>query len=201
MWTWTFGFEGLPSHRLEIRVPDVNFYREVSLETSSDREEWHTSVRRIAIYAYDTRKFVGDSLVLTYQESTSRYFRLTIFDEDNPPLDVQGMEVWGLGRRLLFSAAPRRSYELYYGNADARRPSYDIERVLPFLATEELPRASLGLHAKNPDFVEELPPAPPVSERLPWLFPVVVAVAAVIVGLILFGVLRQARRMLPPPAE
>ena len=194
------GYDGLPSHRLEVRVPDVNFYREVNLETSSDREEWHT-VTHAAIYAYDTPRFVGNSLTVTYPETTSRYLRLTIFDEDNPPLDVQGVKAWGLGRRLLFSAEPSRSYKLYYGNAEALRPSYDIERVFPYLTTEDLLRASLGPHAENPRFVVVEPLPPPVSERLPWLFPVAVAGAAVIVGLILFGVLRQARKVLPPPPE
>ncbi|MCH8205888.1 MAG: DUF3999 family protein [Chloroflexi bacterium] len=197
------GAQGLPSHGLAIDVPNVNFYREVDLETSSDREEWRRLASRSAIYAYDTPKFVGDSLALTYPETTDRYIRLTIHDEDNPALSVQAADVWGLQRRLLFSADPGQSYKLYYGNTEARRPSYDIERVFPYLATEDLPEAALGAHVDNPQFVEEIPPAPPpppVSERLPWLFPAVVSVAAGVVGLILFGVLRQARKVLPPPA-
>ena len=195
------GIDGLPSHRLALEISEVNFHREVSVEASSDRETWHTLGSRTAIYAFDTQKFVGDSLVLTYPESTSRYIRLAIFNQDNPPLTVNEVEVWGHERRLLFSADPAQSYSLYYGNVNARRPSYDIERVLPYLATEDLPQAALGLQAENPMFVEATTPPPPVSERLPWLFPAVVGVAAVILGLILFGVLRQARKMLPPPAK
>ena len=206
------GAPGLPSHRLGVIVPEVNFYREVDLEVSSDREQWRKVASRAPIYAYDTPKLVGSSLALTYSETTARYFRLTIFDADNPPLTVQGIDVWGLQRRLVFSADPGQSYNLYYGSPQARRPSYDIELVFPYLEAENLPQARLGPQVGNPQFVEPEPPLPPpvvepkppplpVSERLPWLLPVVVAVAAVMVGLLILLVLRQARKVLPPPAQ
>ena len=196
------GGPGLPSYRLALKTSDVNFYREVTLETSPDREEWRPLVSRSAIYAYDTPKFVGTSLMFTFQETTSRYFRLVIYDEDNPALRVQRVDMWGLRRRLVFSADPGRSYELYYGNDEARKPSYDIERIFPYLATEKLPEAGLGRQAENPGFVQVVPPPPPdppLSERLPWLFPSAVVVAAIVVAFLLFGVLRKAREMLPPP--
>lgn len=192
------GSPGLPGHRLAISVPDVNFYREVTLQSSPDREKWTTLVRGADIYAFDTPKFVGDSLVLEYPETASRYLRLVIHDEDSPPLTVQGVKVWGLWRRLVFAADPQQSYQLYYGNENAKKPSYDIERVFPYLVTEILPQAEISPQAGNPSFEEE---KPPVSERFPWLFPVVIAIAAVIVALLLIGIFRQVRKALPPPKE
>lgn len=192
------GTPGLPTYRLAINVPDVNFYREITLQSSADRENWATIVRRADIYAYDTPKFVGGSLVVIYPETTSRYLRLVIHDEDSPPLTVQGVNVWGLWRRVVFTADPQQSYKLYYGNTKARQPSYDIERVFPYLVTEKLLEAKLGPQTANPSFEEE---KPPVSERFPWLFPTVVAVAAIAVALLLFGIFRQARKVLPPPKE
>ena len=192
------GTPGLPSYRLAIVVPDVNFYREVTLEASPDREKWTTITRRTDIYVFDTPKFVGKSLVITYPETTSRYLRLVIHDEDSPPLTIQEVNVWSLWRRLVFTADPQHSYKLYYGNAEAQRPSYDIERIFPYLATDILPEAKLSPQTTNPYFEEE---KPPVSERFPWLFPTVVAVAAVLVALLLFGVFRQARKVLTPPKE
>ena len=67
--------------------------------------------------------------------------------------------------------------------------------------TEELPEAKLGPQATNPDFVEKKPPLPPVSERLPWLPPTVIAVAAILVALLLIGIFRQARKILPLPPQ
>ena len=192
------GTPGVPSYRLAIEVPEVNFHRDVTLEVSADREAWRTILSPADIYAYDTPKFVGSNLVIDYPETTSRYLRLIIHDEDSPPLTIQDVDVWGLRRRLVFSADPQYSYQLYYGNAEARRPSYDIERVFPYLVTEDLPEAKLSPQATNPDFVEK---KPPVSERFPWLFPTVITVAAVLVAILLLGIIRQARKVLPPPAQ
>ena len=191
------GTPGLPTHRLTVEVPDVNFYRDVTLEASADRKEWRDRSRGF-IYAYDTPKFVENSLTVTYPETTSRYLRLLIHNEDSPPLDIQGVDVWGLQRSLVFTADPKQSYTLYYGSLEARRPSYDIEKVFPFLITEELPQAQLGPQALNTQFVEK---RPPFSERFPWLLPTVVGVAAIFVALLLLGVIRQARKVLPPPSE
>ena len=155
-------------------------------------------MRRANIYSFDTPKFVGKSLVITYPETTYRYLRLVIHDEDSPPLTVQEVKVWGLWRRLVFVADPQQSYKLYYGNKEAQRPSYDIERVFPYLVTEKLPEAEVGSQTTNPYFVEK---KPPVSERFPWLFPAAVAVAAVIVAILLFGIFRQVRKALPPPKQ
>lgn len=195
------GTPRLPSYRLAISAPDVNFHREVTLDTSTDQEKWRTILPGASIYAYDTPKFVGKSLTITYPETTSRYLRLIIHDEDSPPLSVQDVKVWGLQRRFVFAAKLQESYQLYYGNAEAQRPSYDIERIFPYLITEDLPEAKVGSQATNPRFVEKKPPEPPLSERFPWLFPTVVAVAAIMVALLLIGILRQARKVLPPPKE
>ena len=192
------GSPGIPSYRLAVKVSEVNFYRDVKLEASADRKAWKTILLRSNIYAYDTSKFVGSNLFVTYPETTYRYLRIIIYDEDSPPLSIQGIDVWGLWRRLVFSAKPEHSYQLYYGNVETRHPSYDIERVFPYLATEELPEARLSPQVTNPDFVEK---KPPVSERFPWLFPTVIAVAAVLVALLLFGIVRQARKVLPPPPQ
>jgi len=192
------GTSQVPSHRLALEIPEVNFHRQVDLQASADRESWRTILSRSDIYVYDTPKFVGSNLAVTYPETASRYLRLIIHDEDSPPLSVQGVDVWILSRRLVFNADPGQSYQLYYGNMAARRPSYDIERFFPYLVTEALPEAELGAQAANADFEEK---KPPVSERFPWLFPVVIAVAAVIVAVILFGIIRQARKVLPPPSQ
>ncbi|MFC1930060.1 DUF3999 family protein [Chloroflexota bacterium] len=192
------GMSGLPSNHLVVNASDVNFHREVTLEVSKDQQEWRTILSRASIYSYDTPKFIGKNLDIVYPETTSHYLRLVIHDEDSPPLDIQDIKVWGLKRRLVFTANHQESYKLYYGNIDARRPSYDIEQVFPYLMTEELPEARLGSQDVNPHFVER---KPPVSERFPWLFPTVVAVAAILVALILLAIIRQARKVLPPPSE
>ena len=79
---------------------------------------------------------------------------------------------------------------------EALRPTYDIDRLVEFLDTDGLPVASLGAQADNPDYIEKLPP---FTERFPWLLPLVLALAGLLVGGILLNVVRPARKALPPP--
>ena len=193
------GGRGLPTNRLTIQTQQVNFYREVALEGSGDKPRWSLIERSGVLYSYDTPKFVGDKLTLSYPETTFRYLRLTIHNEDNPPLPIDGVELFGVPRKLIFRAQPGAAYKLYYGNLSAHAPSYELERILPFLETENLPVGGLGPQADNLAFqVEE--ERLPFSERYAWLITVAVVVAALGVALLLFGVVRKAKKVLPPPS-
>jgi hypothetical protein len=196
------GVKGLPTHRLALQIPDVNFHRQVSIETSNDLNRWQNLVTGGAIFSYETSKFTGSTLAIPYPETTARYLRIIIFNKDNAPLEVQNVETWGLQRPLVFSADPDLDYELYYGNQDARRPSYDIEMMFPYLDTRSILKASLGGHTLSELYQTPIPPKPkpvPLTERLPWLLPVVIGIAAAMVGLLLLGVVRRAKTLLPPP--
>ena len=186
---------GIPTDRIAVSVDDVNFNRDVTLEASGDGETWRTVEPGAGIFAYDTPRFTGESLSFTYPESTERYLRIVIHDADSPPLTVTGVQVWGAQRRVLFFARPGEAYKAYYGNSDALRPTYDIDRLLTFLDTDGLSVAGLGPQTDNPVYVEQ---RPPVSERFPWLLPAALVLAGLVVGGILLNVLRQARKALPP---
>ena len=186
---------GLPSNLLTLAIGETNFHRRVTLEGSEDRESWRSISGSGEIYAYETPKFTGSNLKVAYPESTNRYLRVSIHNQDDAPLTVDEVAVSGLQRRLIFQPAPEGSYGLYYGNAQARKPSYDLGRFLPYLETGEPADAELGVERLNPQFAA---PELPVSERFPWLIPAGVAAVAAAVGLLLFGVVRQAKKVLPP---
>ena len=190
------GTTEVPTNRLTLQTVSVNFHREVSLEGSEDGLTWTPVSRRSAIYAYDTAKFTGKQLGLSYPEVTYRYLRATIHNEDNPPLSIDGIEAEGLARRVLFLAQPGETYSFYYGNPAAGPVSYDLANLLPYLDAESPLVGSLGAQTDSPQFTV---PKPPFSERFPWLITVGVAAAAVVMALLLFGFLKQAKKSLPPP--
>ncbi|MBI4236738.1 MAG: DUF3999 family protein, partial [Chloroflexi bacterium] len=192
------GSPGFPSSRLSIATSQENFYRQVSLEGSDDAQAWVSIQGSEVLYSYNTPKFVGSKLSVQYPESTYSYLRLTILNEDNPPLPVSEARAYGFLRRVIFSASPGGTYRLSYGNATARQPSYELERIFPYLVTENLPAAQLGPHTANPLFTI---PQKPLTERYPWLLPTAVALAGVLIGLFLANLLREVRRLLPPPAS
>ena len=195
------GTQGFLSNRLSMSIPQDNFYRRVSLEGSQDGQRWVILQRSEDIYAFNTPRFVGSKLEVHYPESGFRFLRLTIFNEDNPPLDVGSATAFGALRKLVFAAEPQHTYRLYYGNDSALPPSYELERIFPYLVTENLPQAGLGPHSANPSFAGPQKPSEPFTERYPWLLPTIVAVAALFIGIFLTSLLRQLRKVLPPPPE
>ena len=192
------GSQGIPTTRLSFQTRAVNFHRDVTIEVSNDRENWQWQ-GEAAVYSYDTPKFVGSRLEVNYPESRHRYYRMTVQNRDNPPLPLEDITLFGVERKVIFQAQPGGDYALYYGNPDALRPSYDLERVLPYFETASLPAATLGAQQVNPAFALPEPPALPWTERYPWLVPAAVSVAGVVVAALLFGVVRQAKKVLPPP--
>ena len=198
--TLDLGSRGIPIYRLSWQTPAVNFHRSMVIEGSDDLENWQW-LGQEAVYSYDTPKFVGQRLQVSFPESFYRYYRATVRNEDNPPLPLEGIELFGVERKVIFEVRPDGDYALYYGNPEASRPSYDLERVLPYLETAGLPLATLGGHRANPAFAPPKPPELPLTERYPWLAPVSVSVAAVAIGALLLGVIRRARKLLRPPGE
>lgn len=194
------GRAGFPANSIRLDIPQRNFYRQAALEGSNDTLAWAPVQSSETLYDFDTPKFTGSDQSMGFGESRYRYYRITIFNEDNPPLPVENARASGFVRKLIFSAEAGKSYRLYYGNPEASAPSYELERIFPYLVTENLPAARLGPHTPNPAFAEPAPPRPrPFTERYPWLLPVVVAAAALLVGFFLASLVRQVRGRLAPP--
>lgn len=188
------GSSGLPNNSLLLSVSDVNFQRDIAIEGSNDRQSWNIVQSRDVIFNLRTPKFTGSKLSVNYRENTYQYLRISIFNQDNSPLTVNGATVSGILRKLIFEADPQQAYTLYYGNSGARYPQYDIERYFQYLETDVLPRATLGLQTLNSDFEEILPP---VTERFPWLLSVVLAGGVALLGAILVRLFLGIRKRTP----
>ena len=194
-------YPGFPVDSIKLDIPHRNFYREVALEGSYDSTYWIPLQSGEVLYDFDTPRFVGDDRELRFGESRYLYYRITIFNEDNPPLPMEKPVASGFARKIVFTAAAGETHRLYYGNPEASAPSYELEKLLPYLDTEDLPVARLGGHAVNPAFRIPEPPSEivPFTERYPWLLPGVVAASALLVGLFLASLIRQVRGRLRPP--
>ena len=143
------GTYGAPNSRVAVTVPEKNFYRRMTLEGGDDGRTW-TPVHQGDIYVFDSSTFRGNSLALDYPENTFRYLRVNVHNEDNPPLSIEKVSVFAFLHRIVFPASPDKAYQIYYGNREARVPSYDLERVFPNLANQELPDAIPGRGGAEP---------------------------------------------------
>jgi len=179
-----------PLDRIELDVTDRNFYRVITVEAADDRRLWHWAGSAAVSALEGPRRPERDTKV-RLPETSARYLRLTIHDQDDRPLEITGARAAGVRRTLVFEAVPGREYVLDYGNPRAVAPRYDVERTVRALGLTRLPQAALG--APIP-----LPPTPPRA-RPPWLDaqPVAMwaamAVAVVALGALLFRLMRGVR--------
>jgi len=179
-----------PLDRIELDVTDRNFYRVITVEAADDRRLWHWA-GSAAVSALEAPKRPERDTKVRLPETTARYLRLTIQDQDDRPLEIIGARAAGVRRTLVFEALPGREYVLDYGNPRAVAPRYDVERTVRALGLTRLPQAALG--APIP-----LPPTPP-PPRPPWLDaqPVAMwaamAVAVVALGALLLRLMRGVR--------
>ena len=89
-------------------------------------------------------RFVGDDRELRLGESRYLYYRITISNEDNPPLPVEKPVANGFARKLVFASAAGETHRLYCGNSEASTRPYQLEKQLPYLDIEEVSVTRLG---------------------------------------------------------
>jgi len=194
------GRSGVPFHNIELRASDRNFNRRVAIQVSDDQEKWVTLSSRTEIFSYTVGLNPLDRLNIQVSEPTARYIRLTLFNEDNPPIGIVGGLFEGYQKRLVFLADASEGYSLFYGNDESSAPVYDAGVVIGSrVDSADLLSAVAGPHSANDDYVAPTLPEEPLTERLPWLVPLLVAFIAALVGLLLFSVFRKARSLAPPP--
>ena len=184
------GGDNKPSQRISIDTSQQHFFRDVMLEESNNLDLWKTIISDGTLFSIEIGPYQQSKLSLNFPESHSRYFRLTILDGDNLPLErMNQIKVWGAERKLFFYADPKSKYRLYYGNNSSQAPTYDIERF--FSSTGGIPilEAFLEDEQHNNEFET---PRKSLTEQYPWLLGMLVGIASIILGIISLKALRKS---------
>lgn len=190
--TLDLGARGIPNNQIVMGTDVANFNRQVVLEGSNDNSKW-VPLGGDVIFNYRTEKFTDSKLFVTYPESNLRYIKVTVKNHDDQPISFAGFEVVGNLRRVLFLVKAGQTYRLYYGNSRARLPEYDLQSYLQYLNTENPLGALLSFMEKNPSFVEEKAAEKPITERYPYLLSSVLGIAVLVLGTMVFKLLRQVK--------
>jgi len=178
------GYRGLPIRLLQLDVAGRNYHRNVRVESSEDGEEW-TPLGSGVIFDYYLPSFKkADNSVPFRENARGRYFRVTVENFDDRPIEIAGVSGVSLVRRVVVSLAGKGPYRAYFGNPRAKSPRYDLSHRMRYIDTESLPRLALGPRMTNPDYIEK--------SVLPWseehaglLWAVIAAVIAFLALLIL----------------
>jgi hypothetical protein len=174
--------KGIPSSKLSFFSKNENYNRQVALEGSNDKQNWYKLTSEDVIFNYNTPKFVGAKSTLSYPESNYRYLKLTVFNRDDRPINIDGFRVSGVLRKVLFEAEPGTNYKLYYGNNKARFAEYDLGAFIQYLDTTNTVVGVLGAQEKNSEFKGEIAPEVPLTERYPYLLAGVLGIMVLILG-------------------
>lgn len=179
----------LPSARLELETDAANFQRRVEIAGSNNADAlkpnneylWQ-QVGSGEIFDIQIDRRHPRQYRIDYPEARFRYLRAVIFNYDDQPITMRGVNVSGYPRHLLFKREAGRSYRLFYGNAKAAPPRYDLEQLAAYLQPDKLPVVTLGGE-------QRLEPAPTATGSSPprsplWLWATLIASGAVLAVLI-----------------
>ncbi len=137
---------GLPLSRLALTSSTALFQRHFRLyENVSDERGTSSEITLAAADWTHAPGRPGASLTLVL-ESSPRTDSLWLETDngDNPPLLLSDAKSWSPVVRLLFKAVPAGAPALYYGQAEAAAPRYDLSLVASQLFTAEKRPALLG---------------------------------------------------------
>ena len=183
-WLIDLGARHTPGVRMEFDPLSKNFRRHIYVYGSNDNKEW-SEVDNTEIFDIRAGRVEKRQLSLDYNEAKFRYLRIRIFNYDDPPLKMKAVRVYGWPRQLLFRREPGRSYRLFYSNAKAAAPRYDLEQLSSYLKPEQLPLASLGSERTNESFTTDSADEPKPDRHPAWLWATLGA-AAIVLGALIY---------------
>ncbi len=181
------GVEGYPQDRVRLDISTPEFYRAVEVSASHEPKDYEY-VGSAAI----SRVGGDEQLGVAFPEQHLRYLRLRIFNRDDRPLAIGKVYVEALSRRVRFQATAG-AYWLYYGNAEAKQPAYDLPFVVAHSAPKDELRASLGAQETNPEYREPAAPSKPWSEQHPEILYVTLGLAVIGLGFVTMRFLRTVK--------
>ena len=179
------GSSGHISNAITLYPTDTNYSRRVVVESTdnvADSGSW-VYVGQSSISSISTSLFSGISNRVTYPDQKKRYIRISIVNDDNRPLSVNGnVLVEGPIYSAIFETRPSEQYRLYYGNPTAKQPTYDISSISSYIETNRLPQASIGEEKENPSYIAPKGPVVPFTEANKGLLNAVLLLVVVILG-------------------
>jgi len=205
---WDMGFRNTPVAAAKLSVDDPHFYRGYVLEgrnslktqirrkteTGWDQNEKDTPwvpIRQGVLYRVLDGRKISESLEIENIPVAFRYFRIRIFDRDNPPLALKPDRTTVFCRNisLIFKWEKDLRYRLIGGNPAAALPHFDLGQSVANLAEKEL---SL-VHVRDSSPIAHAPVPVPWTERYKILIWVVLILAVGTVAGLLVSSLRSLK--------
>lgn len=186
-WRFDLGARDVPVSEARFETTSAPFHRAVQVSASNDEQQWWL-VGTGEIYRLEKGSQEQEKLGVEHSEVLTRYLRVAVFNRSDPPLEGLSVKVYGTPRHVVFNQQPGRSYRLLYGNTMAKRPEYELARLVNAKQMEAALAAGLGPEQTNPDWSDPRP----WTEKHPWVLWAALGVAVVVLGALALRSLRSS---------
>jgi hypothetical protein len=190
---WTLDLGGrVPCDRLSLEIEEDSFSRPFQVDAIDDSQNMNL------LASGDLTRHSGDEkkpLVIYFNdEAVVRKLRLQITDYSNPTLNITSINASAPARQLVFELKPPASQplRLYFGNENVPAPHYDFEKEVSARVSKEPVHGELSNVQANRDY---RPEPKPLTERVPWLIYVVLAISSIALGFVLWSLARSATQI------
>ncbi len=166
-----------PITKIFLPVSSVYFYRRFRVEVSDDQKGWRTvhtgSISRVSD---DPNSAKGHTINLPHAIRAA-FWRITIQNNDSPPLDISAVELEGEIQEIIFYSDITKNYTLLYGAAESPKPVYDIELVLSRAEKGNYNIYNAGEQRPNPHYGDKPARAFPLSRRSIMTMTIIILIA------------------------
>jgi hypothetical protein len=160
-----------PADRLSLAIEHArDYYRTYTLDVLLDSvktEKGYLRHYNTLQSGYLTSIKAND---LVFAPTKARQLRLTIFNEDNAPLNVKTLTVSRPEIALVSELTPADDYAVFYGHSLLQRPSYDLMHF-----QEKVPDSLALLHLESEVVIdqEQVEEKKPLFENPLWLWSII----------------------------
>ncbi|MDF9408417.1 DUF3999 domain-containing protein [Pelotomaculum isophthalicicum JI] len=170
------GTKGYEINHIDLQVNGINFDRLVEYYDSNDGSNWNR-IGSERIYQHKWTDYEALKNKLTVNRNMGRYVKLAVNNQDNPPLNVESVVVWGDSPKILADLRTG-SYTLWYGNPDGKAPQYDLSHFSQLIDKNKLAVIQPGQESINANYHPKL-----TDNR--WVLNTVTIIAALVIGLLI----------------
>lgn len=97
------------------------------------------------LYRFDFKEVpIANTSITLSKPMSSTEFTIRINNEDNPPLKINGLNAEYFIDKLVFEDQGNSPYRLFFGNREAKTPSYDIVSFKAHIEKEAITLGKLG---------------------------------------------------------
>jgi hypothetical protein len=140
------GARHVPAERLIVSAGGGDFVRSVKVHGRNDETNAWRWVGDGAIYRIGGQ--VSEDVAL--RGARHRFYRIEIFNRDDPPLRIREVALETVPHYLVVEAGKGGEPHLYYGSSVHDAPQYDLQRRVSEQAVAAAPALDLGRKQPNP---------------------------------------------------